>query len=115
MKLGESQEKFCELLGQLINEAYKRGYSLRLGEGLRTPEQAALYAAQGKGIALSLHTVKLAVDLNVFKNGLFLTSGIQFKDLGEYWESLHPNCNWGGRFNDGNHFSFSWEGMRGSK
>lgn len=115
MKLGEAQEEFTRLLGKLINEAYSRGYALRIGEGLRTPQQAALYAASGKGIANSLHTVKLAMDLNVFKNGQWLTDGEQFKDLGEYWESLSPNCNWGGRFKDGNHFSFSWAGMKGVK
>jgi hypothetical protein len=33
--------------------------------------------------------------------------------LGEFWEGLHPLCRWGGRFNDGNHYSIeSPEGMK---
>lgn len=115
MKLGEAQEEFLYLVGKLINKIYELGYKGRLGEGLRTPEQAAIYASKGKGIANSLHTAKLAIDINVFKDGVWLTEGEQFKELGEYWESLSPRCNWGGRFNDGNHFSFSWEGMKGIK
>ena len=115
MKLGESQETFLHLLGLLITKMYELGYKGRIGEALRTPEQAAIYAAKGTGIKNSLHTGKLAVDINITKDGKLLTDGEQFKDLGEYWESLSPNCNWGGRFKDGNHFSFSWEGLRGIK
>jgi hypothetical protein len=37
----------------------------------------------------------------------------QWKEAGEFWESLHPLCRWGGRFQDDNHLSIeSPEGMK---
>lgn len=115
MMLGEAQKKFSILVSKLIQESYSRGYTISFGEALRTPEQAAIYAAKGTGIKNSLHTIKLAIDLNIYKNGEWLKDGEQFRDLGEFWESLDPACNWGGRFKDGNHFSYSWKGMKGIK
>jgi len=115
MTLGEHQEKFLYLLSLLITKIYELGYKGRIGEALRTPEQAAIYAASGKGISNSLHTVKLAIDINITKDGVLLTDGMQFEDIGVYWESLDSGCNWGGRFKDGNHFSYSWAGLKGVK
>ena len=115
MTLGQAQKKFSKLFAQLILWSFDKGYEVVLGEVFRTPQQAAWYAAKGKGIANSLHTVCLAADINLFKNGSYLTQSEEYQELGLYWESLDPNCNWGGRFDDGNHFSYSWFGMRGIK
>jgi hypothetical protein len=57
-----------------------------------------------------LHKSRLAVDLNVFRDGKYLTTGEQYADLGEFWESIGGA--WGGRFNDGNHFSFEHNGYK---
>lgn len=103
--LRQKQSRFVKLVGLLIEWAYQQGYELTFGEAFRTPEQAALNAKSGKGIANSLHTQRLAIDLMLFKDGKYLTATPDYKALGEYWESLAPDCAWGGRFNDGNHFS----------
>ena len=110
MTLRAKQSLFVQLLAQLILEAQMRGYELTLGEAWRPPETAALYAKQGKGIAGSLHTSRLAVDLNLFKDGKFLSSSEAHRPLGEWWEQQHELCRWGGRFNDGNHYSLSHNG-----
>ena len=110
MTLGEKQRLFTRMLADLIRHAYEQGYELTLGEAYRTPEQAALNAASGKGIANSLHTVRLAIDLNLFKDGKFLTSTEDHRPLGEWWES--QGGAWGGRFKDGNHYSLEWEGRK---
>ena len=67
---------------------------------------AALYASQGRGIAFSQHTKRLAVDLNVFTNGKYRRDCAPHKELGEYWEMLDHRNRWGGRFNrdDCNHY-----------
>lgn len=106
----QKQQRFVALTGKLIAWAYAHGYTMTTAEGERTKDQAAIYAAQGKGSAKSLHLIRLAHDWNIFKDGKWLTSGNDFKDLGEYWESLGGT--WGGRFNDGNHFSLEHDGRK---
>ncbi len=112
MTLREKQSLFVRLVGLLIAEAYDRGYELTFGEALRTPEQAKINAGNGKGISNSLHLIKLAIDLNLFKDGRYLSSTEDHRALGEWWEKLHPMCRWGGRFNDGNHYSIEHEGRK---
>ena len=106
------QSLHVRLVAKLIGYATERGYELTWGEAWRTPEQAALNAKKGTGIANSLHIDRLAVDLNLFRDGIFLTDGAAHKPLGEYWESLHPLARWGGRFNDANHYSLEWGGRK---
>lgn len=113
MTLSEKQQLFTRLIAQLILWAGEKGYRLTFGEAYRTPEQAALNAKKGSGISNSLHTKRLAVDLNLFINGQYQTDSAAYLPLGEYWESLGGS--WGGRFKsrpDGNHFSFEHEGVR---
>ena len=106
MTLRQKQSVFVQLVGQLIFEALMRGYQLTFGETYRTPEQAALNAKKGIGIANSLHTQRLAIDLNLFKDGKFLDTTEAHRPLGEWWEQQHELCRWGGRFKkpDGNHY-----------
>lgn len=90
------------------------GYSVTLGECWRTPEQAKWNAAQGIGTVSSLHIERLAIDLNLFKDGVFLQSTEDHRPLGEWWESLGKDHRWGGRFSrpDGNHYAISPDGKR---
>ena len=111
----QRQFKFSKLVGLLLVKAYTLGYTITVGEMFRTPEQAALNAKAGIGIKNSLHTKRLAVDLNVFKDGVYLDQGSKFKNLGDYWKTLDPDCTWGGDFTslpDGNHFSLSFNGVK---
>lgn len=113
----DKQFQFTLLLIDLLKKAHELGYAVTLGEAYRTPEQAKLYAAQGKGIANSLHIQRLAIDLNLFKDNNFLIHTDDYKPLGEYWEGLSGNglqCCWGGRFSraDGNHFSIAHGGRK---
>lgn len=112
MTLGERQRDFPLMLAALITWAYDRGFEITLGEAYRTPEQAALNAAKGSGIANSLHTQRLAIDLNLFIDGVYQTSTEAYRPLGEKWESMGGA--WGGRFSkpDGNHFSLEWGGVK---
>lgn len=110
LTLGQAQRRFTRMVADLIVWAYDHGYELTFGEAYRTPEQAALNAKSGKGIANSLHTIRLAVDFNLFKDGKFLENSEQHKPLGEYWESIGGS--WGGRFGDGNHYSLGWSGRK---
>ncbi|KKZ17976.1 phage-like protein [Serratia marcescens] len=113
MTLSEKQQLFTVMIAQLIYWADERGYRLTFGEAYRTPEQAARNAKTGAGIANSLHTLRLAVDFNLFINGQYQTQSEAYLPLGEFWESIGGS--WGGRFKsrpDGNHFSLEHNGVR---
>lgn len=110
--LRAKQSRFVKLIAQLIEYAYANGYELTFGEAWRTPEQAKSNAAKGKGISNSLHLDRLAIDFNLFKDGRFLSNTEDHKFLGEYWESLDKDTAWGGRFNDGNHYSIKHGGRK---
>jgi hypothetical protein len=94
------------------------GYDVTLGEAWRDPEWAAEMRKRGKGIANSLHCLKLAIDLNLFWQGKYLTDSEDYRPLGELWEAWGGS--WGGDFlddegkpkPDGNHFSLEHEGVR---
>src|SRR5688572_27399908 len=114
--LREKQSQFALCVASLIQQAYQMGYEVTFGEAYRTPEQAALNAKKGTGIAKSLHTDRLAIDLNLFKDGKYLQATEDHRPLGEWWErhgiNLDLPLRWGGRFNDGNHYSFEHGGRK---
>jgi hypothetical protein len=109
MTLRETQSRFAKMVGLLIAKAYETGYELTLGDAWSNP---VYRTAEGKPPhkAGSLHYDRLAVDLNLFKGGKYLTSTKDHQPLGEYWESIGGS--WGGRFNDGNHYSLAYNGRK---
>ena len=113
--LGEKQREFTLMVAALITWAYEhQGYELTFGEAYRTPEQAKWNEATGKGISDSLHTKRLAIDLNLFINGVYQTDSEAYRPLGTKWKTLSPLARWGGDFSkpDGNHFSLEHEGVK---
>lgn len=112
MSLVSKQGRFTVMIAKLILWAEQHGYVLTFGEAYRSPEQAALNARKGRGIQHSLHTQRLAVDFNLFTDGVYQRDSAAYRPLGEYWESLGGS--WGGRFSrpDGNHFSLEHHGVR---
>lgn len=114
MKLGEQQELFSRLIAEHILWLYSQGYTVRCGDFFRDPrvhgkvgEKKAVY-----GRPSSMHKSKCAADLNLFLNGKYITSTKGHKESGIKWESRHPLCRWGGRFNDGNHYSLTRGGRQ---
>ena len=111
MTLGQHQRKFTLMIAQFVIFAYSKGYELTYGDAYRDPRVFGnVGEKQGYGRASSLHKMRLAVDFNLFKDGKFLQSTDDHKELGEFWESLGGT--WGGRFDDGNHYSLKYRGLR---
>lgn len=112
MTLRSKQSLFVKLVAQLIDWAYAQGYEITFSEAYRPPFVAEEYARRGVGIKTSLHCSRLAIDLNLFKDGKYLTRTKDHEPLGEYWKNLHPLCRWGGDFRrrDGNHYSMTHRG-----
>lgn len=101
--LSQKQRRFARMVGMLIEWAYSNGFELTLGDAYRDPRCPY-------GSEVSLHKERLAVDLNLFKDGKYLSNTEDHKPLGAYWESIGGS--WGGRFSDGNHYSLAHGGRK---
>lgn len=115
LSLGDKQKLFARYFGMLLTWLYANGYEVTINEVLRTKAQAEANAASGAGIVKSLHLYHLAGDLNIFKNGKFLTTVEEIRPAGAYWKSLDLNNCWGGDFHtrpDADHFSYTHEGIK---
>ena len=84
------------MVALLIIKATELGYELTFGDA---------YATRGHKKD-SFHGKRLAIDLNLFKDGKYLTETEDHRLLGEYWISIGGT--WGGNFKnpDGNHYSW---------
>lgn len=97
MTLGEKQRIFTGLIGKLIVYAYEHGYELTFGD---------TYPGNFKHSEFGFHPLGLAIDLNLFRDNIYLKTTEDHAPLGQYYESLHPKATWGGRWGDGNHYSY---------
>lgn len=112
MTLQEQQFLFAQDVAKLIQFAASQGYWVTFGEAYRTKEQAMLNADKGIGIVNSLHCNRLAVDLNLYRDGKYLFNSKDYITLGKFWESLSKQNRSGCWFTDekgkskpdGNHF-----------
>jgi hypothetical protein len=116
MNLLEKQQIFAESFAKLIQFAISKGFKVVIGEVERSKAQAIANAKAGVGIKNSLHLIRLAGDLHLFKDGKYLDKSEDHRDLGKFWEGLstpEAKHRWGGRFigrPDGNHYSVEYEG-----
>jgi len=94
MSLRQQQSIFAKKIALLILFAYEQGYEITLGDA---------WARDGHKDG-SFHYKRLAIDLNLFKDGNYLTETSDHEPLGLFWETLGGT--WGGRFDDGNHYSY---------
>jgi len=112
-ELLDLQFEFARMVPKLFNKVFLLGFECTLGDAFRDPRvHGALGVKQGYGHKNSAHKNKLAIDINLFKAGKFLTDTEAHRVLGEWWEQQHPLARWGGRFGDGNHYSFEYKGIR---
>ena len=140
MTQGEMQRLFAVRFAELIHYLYASGYECSLGEVKRSDEQAQINAigqsgreavaqavaaigfkgladalrnnGKNNGVMNSVHQLSLAVDINLFKDGKYLDKSEDHKRFGEWWEKQHELARWGGRWGDGNHYSFEFNGVK---
>jgi hypothetical protein len=112
-ELLELQFEFARMIPKLLSKVFLLGLECTLGDAFRDPRvHGALGVKMGYGHKSSAHKNKLAVDINLFKDGKFLADTEAHRTLGEWWEQQHPLARWGGRFSDGNHYSFEYKGVK---
>lgn len=138
--LGQKQERFALAAARWLIAVNEMGYRTRLGEALRSDEQAEINAMgkegrailvkflkdvfpvlakkiennTGSGIRRTLHEDKLALDVNLFKDGQWISDGSSpdWRIVGELWEQMGEDHRWGGRWGDANHISITHEGRK---
>ena len=111
--LGQKQRRFFKDVARLIDKLHELGYEGSWGDAYRDPRAfGKLGQKMAYGNAMSCHKVRLAIDINLYKDGVFLTTTEDHRKLGEWWESQGPDHCWGGRFEDGNHYSITHEGIK---
>lgn len=100
------QQIFPENIAKLILYAYMKGFKLTLGEGFNAEK-----VGHRKN---SNHYIKLAQDLSLFQDNIYLRKTEDYEFLGKFWKRLNPLNRWGGDFlgQDGNHFSMEFEGRQ---
>jgi hypothetical protein len=113
MRLGEKQELFSRMIPLLYLYAQFHGYQIRTGDVFRDPRlHGEIGEKVGYGHKDSCHKLKLAIDANVTKDGVYL-EGQAAKEahnfLHDFWDML------GGSKripHDLNHYSRAYRGMR---
>jgi hypothetical protein len=120
MTLGQKQRLLAKLLPRLLDKAHELGFEVTLGDAYRDPRAFGMVGEKGPmpgkpapyGAVSSCHKMRLAIDLNLFRDDVYLTTTRDHEPLGKFWESLDPLCTWGGRFNDANHYSITHNGCK---
>lgn len=78
MSLRDQQSQFMLMLGKLIIYAYEQGFEMTGGD---------LWAKTGHK-ENSAHYRRCAIDINLFKDGKWLTDGTGHDILHDYWDIL---------------------------
>lgn len=102
MGLVDKQNKFSGMVALLILYAQSLGYQITYGDAYR--DDRVKY-----GHPRSTHRFRLAVDLNLFKDGSYLESDEGHSPLHDYWDKLGGAERIKG---DANHYSLDHEGIR---
>jgi hypothetical protein len=117
-KLNSYQMRCAQALAYFIHQIPQQipGAQVTLGEAHRPTWVAAEYARRGLGISTSLHIQRLAVDLMLFRDGVYQTSSEAYRPLANLWKTIAPFYvvvpGVGIDFNDGNHFSCAYGGRK---
>lgn len=138
-KLLDKQIEFAAHLADLIHYARSLGYRPKIGEVMRSDEQAEINALgfpgreavaqlveaqfpllaskirnnRGNGIRNSVHCLQLAADLQLFDAaGNWLQTAYAYERLADFWENLGPDHKAGVRWGDTPHYSIAWNGAK---
>ena len=113
MTLGEKQELFSRMEPLLFLFAQFLGYEIRGGDAFRDPRVHGEFGeAGGYGRKYSCHKLKLARDLNITKDGVYLKGAAAqeaHEKLHDFWDLLGGAPRIHG---DMNHYSVEHNGYR---
>lgn len=100
----DAQQAFAAAVPRLIQQAILLGFKVTLGDAYRDPRvHGPLGRKIGYSASNSKHKQRLAIDLNLYRDGQYITSSADHAPLGDFWESIGGI--WGG-YHDGNHYEW---------
>lgn len=113
ISLGKHQELFMRMLPKLISHIHSLGYEIRGGDLFRDPKVFGhMGEEKGYGHKNSNHKQKLAIDLYLTQDGVYLegeAAKVAHNECHDFWDMI------GGAErieNDLNHYSLERNGMR---
>lgn len=110
MGLRQRQSEFAQAVALLIQKVDELDMECTLGDCFRDSRVHGDFGIKkAYGRANSVHKLRMAIDLNLFIDGEYITDDRGHKQLGKWWEKTFREFDacWGGRFNgDYNHYSF---------
>ena len=118
MRLSEARCLFSYYLSNLLLEMFKAGYWACFDE---VTERLTTRDPTSDHMAGSVHHLGLGGDVNLYSRGedgslTYLDTTEAHRMFGEIWEAWAEATSyplrWGGRFGDGNHYSWEWEGRK---
>lgn len=114
MKLSKARVLFTESIVRLILFMISRGERPAFDEGL---DRITVKDPTSDHMKKSLHIIGLAQDIVLYReDGSVKDKTEDHTPYGEWWESYGKSIGlplrWGGRFKDGNHYSFEWQGVK---
>ena len=113
MSLGTKQEHFMRLLPRLIDHVHLLGYEIRGGDLFRDPRvHGHTGEKKGYGHKDSCHKLKLAIDLYLTQDGVFLQGAAATEAhnlVHDWWDDMGGAKRIPG---DLNHYSLEHNGMR---
>jgi hypothetical protein len=114
MSLSSKQQRFADKIGQLIHFIYNQGWAVTFGDAYRDPRTNGDFGTKkGYAAGKSVHKLRLAIDLNLFVDGNYITGDSpEYQVIGEQWKSMDEDARWGGEWQDFNHFSFEQWGKK---
>ena len=96
MGLRQEQTAFAWDVIKLLQFCKENGFEVTFGEVQRPIQMQEIYFKTGRSKTMkSKHLERLAIDLNIFKNGKLCTTE-EIRPIGTYWESLGTYNRWGG-------------------
>ena len=110
--LGQKQRRFARAVPRLIDMVHTLGLECTIGDVFRDPRAHGHHGVKrGYSSAHSNHKLKLAIDINLFRDGRYLSSTSSHRELGEWWMAQGEDHEWGGDGrSDGNHYSIRHQG-----
>lgn len=109
--LGQLQREFPPCVAKLILHIYDSGYECTFSEAYVGDTDGRDGDYDGPHRKDGGHYKRLAVDLNVFKDGKWLSKGSEpiWDSLGRFWKASHVHARW--TPTDPNHFGFIHNGV----
>ena len=86
--LRQKQSRFLRMVARLIDQMSLLGLEGTIGDAYRDPRlHGEVGVKRGYGHPKSAHKTRLAIDINLFKDGVFVTDVTpEYTKIGEFWE-----------------------------